>query len=38
MKDINKDISYESAYSEVIEVLNYVSIDEYNKISKKCIT
>lgn len=38
MKDMNKDISYESAYSEVIEVLNYVSIDEYNKIPKKFIT
>lgn len=30
-------VDYSNAYSEVLEVLNYVSIEEYNKIPKKFI-
>lgn len=30
--------NYENAYAEVIEVLNYIPIDEYKKIPKKYIT
>ena len=30
--------NYDEAYSEVIEVLNYIPIEDYNKIPKKYIT
>lgn len=30
--------NYDGAYSEVIEVLNYIPIEDYNKIPKKYIT
>ena len=32
-----KNIEYSNAYSEVLEILRYVSIDDYNKIPKKQI-
>lgn len=31
------NIEYANAYSEVLEILRYVSIDDYNKIPKKHI-
>ena len=31
------NIEYANAYSEVLEILRYVSIDDYNKIPKKQI-
>lgn len=33
-----KDIDYAEAYAEVLEVLNYIPMEDYNKIPKKFIT
>ena len=33
-----KNLDYGIAYAEVLEVLKYVSLDDYNKIPKKFIT
>ena len=33
-----KNLDYGIAYAEVLEVLKYVSLDDYNKIPKKYIT
>ena len=31
------DIKYANAYSEVLEILKYISIEDYNKIPKEKI-
>jgi hypothetical protein len=32
------DIEYANAYREVLEILKYISVDDYNKISKESFT